>query len=545
MAPSQDMLPGRHTIPSGCSVITVSKGENVFFGGNDDYINPDSYYWVEPGDSSKFGVVWIGTPDNPQQGVNEKGLAYDANGLPRVEVNPHIERIPVPGEYHNYCMQIMHECSTVEEVIYWVNNHQRHPFMHDQLHFADKNGDAVIISAGKDGEIVFTRKKSGDGFLVSTNFNVANPSNGFGYPCWRYDKAHELLGQMISKKEQLTIEDVVSVLDAVHVEESSSWTIESMAADLVNGVVYLYYFYQYDKAVILNVKHELANPREAGPLSSLFPEEVRQEAGRRYDKAQIRSATTKIIGISWTVLILLSLIVLFPVSSDNRKGFKFWLIAVIFLGPLALLIRLLVIHSHRRPYLKTALMETVGDLIPIVASYTVGLIIVVLKTLSQGSSWQLQIAVMFGLPLFAGWLVFHGPLLSATGKKKFGRFLFQRLPQVLVTTFLGLAGIFVISMPLVNKSLSMSQLIPLSPWPVMTWWAIIVISSVAGGFILFLYERWAVRRNFQAWSIMAGNEGEVTTPSWRKLWWWILLSILVLLIGLVAGTLLQKILSGN
>jgi hypothetical protein len=29
-------------IPSGCTVITISKGENVFFGGNDDFINPDS-----------------------------------------------------------------------------------------------------------------------------------------------------------------------------------------------------------------------------------------------------------------------------------------------------------------------------------------------------------------------------------------------------------------------------------------------------------------------------------------------------------------------
>ena len=38
-------------IPSGCSVITISKEGSVFFGGNDDYINPDSYYWVEPGDS--------------------------------------------------------------------------------------------------------------------------------------------------------------------------------------------------------------------------------------------------------------------------------------------------------------------------------------------------------------------------------------------------------------------------------------------------------------------------------------------------------------
>jgi hypothetical protein len=26
------------TFPSGCSVITISKGDSVFFGGNDDFI---------------------------------------------------------------------------------------------------------------------------------------------------------------------------------------------------------------------------------------------------------------------------------------------------------------------------------------------------------------------------------------------------------------------------------------------------------------------------------------------------------------------------
>jgi hypothetical protein len=219
-------------------------------------------------------------------------------------------------------------------------------------------------------------------------------------------------------------------------------------------------------------------------------------------------------------------------------------LAVTFLGPLALIIRQLVLHPRRTNFWQAVLVETTGNLIPVVAAYTVALIVVVLKTLSQGAGWQLQVAMMFGLPLFAGWLIFHGPLLSAVSHKKMGGFLLQRLPQVLVTTFLGLAGIFVIAMPLVNKSLSMSQLIPLSPWPVMTWWAIVVMGSVAGGILIFLYERWAVRRGFEAWSIIAGNEGEVATPSWRNLWWWILISIVILLVGLITGVMLQKILAG-
>ena len=279
--PDLPILACSGSISSGCTVFTVSKGDQVFFGGNDDYINPDSYYWVDPGNGDNYGAIWIGTRDNVQQGVNEKGLAYDANGLPRVDTNPHLEREPVSGGYSSYPIHILHECATVEEVISWVNTHQWHSYMHDQMHFADATGDAVIISARADGEIVFTRKPPGDGFLVSTNFNVANPSNG-SYPCQRYETASEQLEQLISQDNDLTVQDAVNVLDAVHVEENTSWTIESMVADLAQGIVYLYYFYQYDRPVVLNVMEEIANAPADGPLSRLFPEDVQQEAARRY-----------------------------------------------------------------------------------------------------------------------------------------------------------------------------------------------------------------------------------------------------------------------
>jgi hypothetical protein len=65
-------------------VFTIARGERVFFGGNDDYINPDSYYWVDPGDVNHYGVVWIGLPDNVQQGINDRGQAHS--------------RAPQPGE---------------------------------------------------------------------------------------------------------------------------------------------------------------------------------------------------------------------------------------------------------------------------------------------------------------------------------------------------------------------------------------------------------------------------------------------------------------
>jgi len=81
--------------PRGCTILTVSQGDRVFFGGNGDWINLDSnYYWVDPGSQVHYGAIYFGVPTNVQQGFNEKGLAYDSNGLPSAPVNSHPGRKP-------------------------------------------------------------------------------------------------------------------------------------------------------------------------------------------------------------------------------------------------------------------------------------------------------------------------------------------------------------------------------------------------------------------------------------------------------------------
>jgi len=541
-AGSSTGLPCDGTDPSGCTVFTISKGEQVFFGGNDDYINPDTYYWVDPGDAQNYGAIWIGRPDNVQQGVNERGLAYDANGLPRVDVNPHTERIPVAGGYASYPIQILHECATVEEMITWVNTHRWHSYMHDQMQFADATGDAVIISAGTDGELVFTRKPRGDGFLVSTNFNVAHPATGVGYPCWRYDRAQEVLGQLVNQEGQLTTRDAASVLDAVHVEGGTSWTIESLVADLPNGLVYLYYFHQFNSPVVLNVKEEIANPRAPGPLSKLFPDDVQQEAERRYQQIQAKARRCQTVGMAWAAIVLVSLILLLVLSTGDRRGLRLWVPAVILLGLLALLAWLVVGRSRKPGTWRTALPEAVGDVMPTVIAFVAILVVIILVPAVQ-SAGSLQIGLVLGLPLIVGWLFFQGPLLASVTEKSFGRFLGQRLPQALVAANLGMAGVIAVAIPLVNQSIRSCSVLPLSSGIVLTWWAIVVLGTLVGGLLLFLYECWAVSGGFQAWSVLAWREGEVRTPSWRKLWWWILLSYAALLGGLAAGVVLQQLLN--
>ncbi len=164
--------------------------------------------------------------------------------------------------------------------------------------------------------------------------------------------------------------------------------------------------------------------------------------------------------------------------------------------------------------------------------------------ISGGIGQQQQVLLIIGLPLLASWIIFQSPLLSLTGKKSFFKFLFQRFPQVLVTTFLALAGIFPVSMVLVNKTITMSQIIPLSPWIVLTWCTITVAGSLIGEIFVFFYEYWAIKRGYLAWNVFAGNEGEVTTPGWRKIWWWVILSFFILFAGLIIGVMLLKATAG-
>jgi hypothetical protein len=517
----------------GCTVVTVSKGDQVYFGGNDDYINPDSYYWVDPGNENRYGAIWIGTPDNVQQGINEKGLAYDANGLPRVDTNPHPERQWVSTSYTYYPIQILHECATVEEVIEWVNTHRWHSYMHDQMHFADASGDAVIISAGADGELAFTRKPPGDSFLISTNVNAANPSNG--YPNDNYDIASKELSQLLDKKGDLTYQDVTGVMDAVHTEGGSSWTLETLLADLPNGVVYLYYFYQYDQPLVLNLAEELKNDRPSGPLSALFPEDVRQEAAHRYQRAVSNQGLCSPIGQAWVGLVLASLIVIFFLVLRKPKTLLYWLPVTLIIGPVALLIWLIAGRKLDAHPWQSAFLEAAGQIPPVAVAFML-LLLVALVVPSSQSNQLGQIAFIFILPLVLGWLFYQSPLLAITARRSYLRTLGQRLPASWVTSNLGMVGTFVLAMRLVNWITSTCSMMQPTLWSFVSLWAAVAVGACLGLLIILLYEVWAVHHGFRAWSVLAMGTGEVGTPPWRMLWWWVLLSIAVLLGAVILGT---------
>jgi len=219
-----------------------------------------------------------------QGGINEKGLSFDANALPKAHLNPHPELPAPPSEW--VVETIMKKAATVEEAIDLAGLYQRGNWgipLKYQIILADAKGDAVVISARPDGELAFTRKKQGDGYLVSTNFNRANPENAYSYPCWRYDKAVEML-EKVEDENDLTMDYFKSILDAVHGEGASSNTLYSNIFDLRNGIIYLYHWHQYDEVVILNVAEQLTRGKLCIRISDLFSKETVDRALAEYQE---------------------------------------------------------------------------------------------------------------------------------------------------------------------------------------------------------------------------------------------------------------------
>jgi len=246
-------------------------------GGNEDRIDPNdrdlnnSFLVVDKGGA--FGVVYFATPwkQSPlvmEMGINEQGLSYDTNWIPKEKLTFHFDRKPKSGPPYEWAiLAIMQECSSVEEVLSKIFTYNFGPSMEYQVHFADKSGDAVVIHPGTDGELTYTRKPKGNGYLISTNFNLVHLDKG-NCSCRRYETARKMLSKIVARGD-LTAELMASVLTATHQNDPLTLikTIYSAIYDLPKSIIYLYYNRQFDKPYVIDVKQELAKTKRYRKIS--------------------------------------------------------------------------------------------------------------------------------------------------------------------------------------------------------------------------------------------------------------------------------------
>ncbi len=267
--PKSESTYSKNGIGTSCTIFTITIGNTVYFGNNEDYKSTNAYQWYIPaqnittkeGVKEIYGAVFLGFDNNqeirvdtwPQGGMNEFGLCFDANGLPNLPLRLD-SSLSYP--YSSYAFsQILWECQTVDDVINWFQTH-RWGSLGCQIHYADQSGDAVVVGVNTStGEWVFTRKNTS--VFVSTNFNLDDPAGNGHYPCSRYTTATQMLNK-ITNETDLTIPACASVLYEVH-QEGTYATKYSNIFDPVNLDIYFNYGKLYGKSEKISLLDHLSD----------------------------------------------------------------------------------------------------------------------------------------------------------------------------------------------------------------------------------------------------------------------------------------------
>lgn len=306
-----------------CTNFSASFGDTALFGNSEDGglnhplgMDPlSSRMFYYSADAEGYGCAFVGwyweeISVSIQGGMNDQGLCYDLTGIPDTPVNtPPNPTYTVAGNW--ITKDVLRLNANVSEVIDFFKSCDWSGYWWYQWLFADAFGDIVIISPGTDGELVFTRKTTGeDGFLTQTNFNRANNKSGT-YPCWRYEASYELLSE-IESEEDLTPEKFNEILEAVHFpKRGGSFTHYSNAFDPINKMLYLNYMGQFYETAEINVTEELDfSGSKAVPISDYFSEETAEKGFDSYKKwKRTFIFVYKVLPITAIVLIIVGIVV--------------------------------------------------------------------------------------------------------------------------------------------------------------------------------------------------------------------------------------------
>ena len=291
-----------------CTIFTAVQGDTVLYGNSEDQHNPDPVIGFFPPTSEAYGRVHFGItrPDgqyNFEGAVNDQGLSWDCNSTPKAKLDSDPNKPYYLGE-NNFLTYITKKAATVEEVIRIAETYQFGESMIGQYHIADASGDAVVISGGSDGQVAFTRIEPGDGYLLSTNFNLAQPERG---PVdFRWETATEKL-DALANGAVLSPEYALDLMEAVHLETLTTFTLYQNVLDLKEDKIYLSYMSQYNEIAEIDMEEEFKNGQRIVEMREFFSEETAAAGDAAYQAFAFRFKAAVVGVITLAFLLVLGI----------------------------------------------------------------------------------------------------------------------------------------------------------------------------------------------------------------------------------------------
>jgi hypothetical protein len=182
------------------------------------------------------------TPYLPFDGMNEKGVAVGMMAIPSAR-GPYDENRVTIGELEVIRL-ILDYAASVEEALQLMQSYNIQ-FTDPPIHYmiADRSGHSLIVEF-IDGNIYTLASR--DSFHISTNFIIHGSQAPANTPCWRYNRAYQLLSVA---NGIVNHEEGMALLSQV----SQSNTIWSTVYDMRSGEIYLALGRNYSAALFFQL----------------------------------------------------------------------------------------------------------------------------------------------------------------------------------------------------------------------------------------------------------------------------------------------------
>ena len=297
-----------HVIP--CSMFKITLYGKTMVGNNEDSWRLTSRIWFEKGREGKYGGVYVGYSDLfPQGGMNEAGLAFDGFAVyPKQlkDVSPK-RKIDNPT---NFIKEIMQNCKSVDEVRDIANKYDRRNFNSAMFLFVEKSGKYLVVESDT---LIF----GNDEKYVLSNFCPSITNDLTKVKIDRYQRGRTFL----ENKEDTSLNFCKSVMDTMHECRArlGDGTLYTSIYDLNEGLVYLYFYHDYENVVKFNLQQELKKGNHIYTMPNLFPKNKEYATLYEYETP----ITSKIILLSLFAFgFLFSFTILFFLLGSFIKLFK-------------------------------------------------------------------------------------------------------------------------------------------------------------------------------------------------------------------------------
>jgi hypothetical protein len=297
---------------NACSQITVSNGNTVLFGNNEDAnwghpiggtrIVDAAIFFAPPNPNNgaeKFGAVfvgwfWKGQHTSYQGGMNDQGLSYDMTAVDEKIMENEDKPYDLYGDEYFFA-KVLNQCANVSEVVELFNN-TNFQGVSAQFQFSDANGESVVISPDENGAVIFTYKAKEENYQFSTA--LANQAFSDEEHDSAAGKRTRQAAELVKDVSVINVDLVQDVLMATS-QRTGIWTMYSNIFDAKNLKIYLYYPGQWEEVAEFDLREELDKSYHSFLMKDLFSESTVKNGFQNY----YRTAGPRVFAIPMVIVI--------------------------------------------------------------------------------------------------------------------------------------------------------------------------------------------------------------------------------------------------